>query len=147
MRVCQQKNFREENKNMTTEAEKQKKIGNIHIDFDSDNILPELNREDLEKIGAESKPVLLKKSVIERNLLRHPDVDKKEYDYLLGQALYYNPSYFPGLKNNYVNFVSKINDRDNSLVLIEMSETKSNFEIVHLMKINDSNLKRMKKRN
>ena len=90
--------------------------------------------------------MLLKKSIIDRNLSRHPEIDKKEYNYLLGQSLYNNPSYFPGLKNNYINLVAKINDRDNSLALVEMSELKNCFEIVHLMKINDNNLKRMKKR-
>jgi len=131
---------------MNTKEEKQNKIDSINIDFEHDNILPELNQEDLDELGKKSKPVLLKKIIINRNILRHPEVDKNEYNYLLGQALYNNPSYFPGLKNNYFNFVTKINDKDNSLVLIEMSETKNNFEIVHLMKINDNNLKRMKKR-
>ena len=131
---------------MTTEEEKQKKIDSIHIDFEKDNILPELNAEDLTELGKDSKPVLLKKVIIERNLLRHPEIDKNEYDYLLGQALYNTPAYFAGLKENYINLVCKINDKDNSLVLIEMSENKINFEIIHLIKINDNNLRRMKKR-
>lgn len=38
------------------------KIASVHIDFNKDNILPELNDEDLEKVGSKvNKPVLLKK--------------------------------------------------------------------------------------
>ena len=130
----------------TSKVEKQKKIDGVNIDFDADNTLPGLNREDLEELGKEDKPVLLKKSVIDRNLSKHPDVGKSEYDFLIGQALYNNPTFFPGHKDDYMNLVTQTGDSSNSLVLIEMTDNKENYEIVHLMKINDKNLKRMKKK-
>ena len=57
------------------------KIASVHIDFDKDNILPELNEEDLEKVGAKSnKPVLLKKSIIDRNKLLHDDLTDSDFE-------------------------------------------------------------------
>ena len=87
-----------------------------------------------------------KKSTIFRNLGKHSDIDKAEYDYLIGQALYNDPTTFSGSKDNYTNFVKKISDKENSLVLVELAETKKNHEIVHILKINDRNLKRMKEK-
>jgi hypothetical protein len=130
----------------TGAAEKQKKIASVKIDFGKDNLLPGLNEEDLAELGKEDKPVLLKKNVIERNFARHPEVEKDEYESLVGQALYNNSLRFPGFKEGYVNFISKMDDRENSLVLVEMAENKNDYEIVHIMKINDSNLARMQRK-
>lgn len=56
------------------------KIASVHIDFDRDNILPELNEEDLPKIYVETnKPVLLKKSIIDRNAVEHADLSDSEF--------------------------------------------------------------------
>ena len=44
-----------------------KKINSIKINFDRDNILPGLNKEDLADLGKEDKPLLLKKNIILRN--------------------------------------------------------------------------------
>lgn len=124
----------------------QAKTNCVNINFNQNNNLPALNEKTLQEIGVKSKPVLLKKSVIARNLERHPDVEMAEYNYLLGQALYNNPSFFPGLKDAYINLVTQIDIGKSALVLIEVSDKKDCFEIVHLMKINDRNLRRMKKR-
>ena len=41
------------------------KIASVHIDFDKDNVLPELNDGDLGKIGLkQNKPVLLKRALL-----------------------------------------------------------------------------------
>jgi hypothetical protein len=129
----------------TSPEEKQRKIDSIKIDFDKDNTLPGLNAEDLSKQGKADKPVLLKKSIIDRNLERHPDISKAEYNNLIGKSLYDHNEDFPGFKDGYVNLVSRLNDRSNSLVLVEMAESKDNYEIVHIMKINSDNLRRMQK--
>ena len=51
------------------------KIASVHIDFTKDNVLPELNNEDLTKVGSKiNKPVLLKKNVIDRNAAEHSDL-------------------------------------------------------------------------
>ena len=130
---------------ITSENEIRRKINSIKIDFDRDNTLPGLNEEDLIKLGKEDKPVLLKKVIIDRNLLHHPEVPKSEYNFLIGQALYNYPTIIPGYKENYIHFVCKISDRANSLVLLEMSESKDNYEIVHLFRIKDKNLNRIKR--
>jgi len=127
---------------MTTEAEKQKKIGNIHIDFDSDNILPELNREDLEKIGAESKPVLLKKSIIEKNKKHHPDVSQEEYEKIIGTALY-NPEKVlrANIEKPYYNFIIRVREDKSSIVLLDMSDKNNNFEIINCHYIKERQLR------
>ena len=125
----------------TSPEEKQKKIDSVKINFDRDNTLPGLNAEDLEKLGKEDKPVVLKKSVIERNSDRHPDIRQEEYNYLISHALYDPDSIKPSKnkdKPNYYNFVKHLEDT-NSVVLIELSSGKDSHEIVHLVKMNDKN--------
>jgi hypothetical protein len=132
---------------MTNLTERIKKIAMVIIDFSKDNILPKLNRGDLAEIGKTgSKQVLLKKSVIERNIVKHAEVAREDYDSLIGQALYNSDYKFKGFKENYINFVKKISDKNNSLVLLDMDETKDYYEIVHVMKISNYNLKRMMKK-
>ena len=82
-------------KKMTPEE----KIASVHIDFDRDNILPELNEEDLAKIGAEkNKHVLLKKSVIDRNRVEHSDLTDTDFELILANALYVPSEVFPANK-------------------------------------------------
>ena len=130
---------------ITSDVEIRKKINSVNIDFDSDNTLPGLNKEDLIALGKEDKPVLLKKVIIDRNLLFHPDVQRSEYNFLIGQALYNYPTFFPGHKDDYMNLVCKIDDKYNSLVLVQMSESKDNYEIIHFFRINDKKLDKMKR--
>jgi hypothetical protein len=118
--------------------EKQKKIDSVKIDFDRDNILPELNKEDLEELGKASKPVLLKKDIIEKNRYSHPDVKESDYAQIIGQSLYNPDLVVPGHKEKpYFNFLSRMGDDKNTIVLLELSDQKNNFEIVNLHWIND----------
>jgi hypothetical protein len=129
--------------------EKQKKIDSVKIDFDRDNTLPELNPEDLEELGKASKPVLLKKGVIERNLREHAEVSRENYDRIVGEALYSSDLKFKGKSErhnqDYMNFV-KVIPHNNSLVLLELAEHKDTFEVVHLFTLGDRSLKRMQKK-
>ena len=128
------------------------KIASVHIDFDRDNILPELNEEDLSKIGVSSnKPVLLKKSIIERNTQRHNDA-MPNTETILTQALYNPSEIFPGKNEKpYYTFVKplKISNRNGKdeygIVLLDVSSTKDNFEIVHWHWVNEENLNSIKK--
>ena len=53
----------------------QAKIDSLkNIDFSKDNTLPNLNKDTLEQYGFEDKPVLLKKSITEKNKANHPDI-------------------------------------------------------------------------
>lgn len=133
-------------KNFTSDEEIKQKQAKIKIDFNKDNYLPELNKEDLEELGKEDKPVLLKKNIIDRNRKIHPDILESEYNLLISKALY-KPTYiFSGNNPKYTNFISKLSDNSNSTVLLEMSNEKDNYEIIHLHKIRDRSLTKMKSR-
>ena len=117
----------------TSAEEKQKKIASVKIDFDSDNTLPELNKEDLDELGKESKPVLLKKSIIEKNFKKHPEVSQSEYNAIVGQSLYNPDGVFPGHDTEpRFNFVSRTGVDKSAITLLEMAETKDNYEIINL---------------
>ena len=97
-------------------------------------ILPELNEEDLEELGVKSKPVLLKKSIIDRNLSQHPEVSKDDYEMLTATALYNADAIIPGnAEKPYYNFIARVSDKKSSVVLLEVADNKDNFEIVHLL--------------
>ena len=135
------------NKKMTP-AEK---IASVHIDFDKDNILPELNEEDLPKIGAKkNKPVLLKKGVINRNERRHSEV-MKDTEFILKNALYSPSEVFRGNKDKpYYTFVKpmKVSSRNGldeyGIALLDVDENKDNFEVVHWHWVNEENIKKIK---
>jgi len=127
----------------TSPEEKQKKIDSVkNIDLDQDSTLPNLNAETLEGLGQEDKPVLLKKDVIDRNFERHSDLTEEEFKSLLGQSLY-DPDFIKRSERpdrpDYYHFVKHL-ERDNSVVLLEMTTSKDNHEIVHVLKMNDKNL-------
>jgi hypothetical protein len=89
-------------------VESKKKLASVNIDFTKDNILPELNRDDLAETGkVESKPILLKKSVIERNKARHSEISINKYNRIIGETLY-NKDFIMKEKNpekpNYYHF-------------------------------------------
>jgi hypothetical protein len=125
-----------------------KKIANI--DSSKDNVLPELNRDDLEKYNKESKPVLLKKVVIDRNRERHPDISEAETAKLIEDTLYNSDEIIPttstNYNNNYYHFI-KYGDILDELTLIELSDQKSVYEIVHFFKLDRKKLERIRKVN
>ena len=81
----------------------------------------------------EDKPILLKKNIIEKNKLNHPDITEEEARRIIGNALYKpetilkaNPE-----KLTYHNFITRTDDEHNDIVLLELSEKKENYEIVN----------------
>ena len=116
------------------------KIASVHIDFDKDNILPELNESELEKVGAKtSKPVLFKKSTLYRNVDKHNDVQKEDLSNIIGEALYNPIDVFPAnnKKSNYYHFAAFVEVRGKAglkmgLVLLDIDEKKDYFEIGHV---------------
>ena len=67
----------------------------------------------MKKQGLEDKPILLKKNIIEKNKLNHPDITEEEAKRIIGNALY-RPELI--LKANaektaYHNFISRTDDR------------------------------------
>ena len=130
----------------------QEKMSKVKIDFNKDNIFPELNEEDLIKIGVKvNKPVLLKKNIIDRNAIRHSDLSPKDCELIISQALYSkNKTIIPGKykdKPNYYNFTKevRISKKDGSdiygVVLLDVDNKKDNFEIVHWLFISNKGIK------
>ncbi|MCX4361773.1 MAG: hypothetical protein OSJ74_00075 [Clostridia bacterium] len=130
----------------------EEKIASVHIDFDKDNILPELNEDTLEKIGmTESKSVLLKSSIIKRNLKRHIDVSDEIMQNIITEALYRPIDVFPANPNNpnYYHLASFIEVRENDglkmgLVLLDIDASKKNFEIGHAYFVGSDGYERAK---
>ena len=132
---------------MESLTEKQKKIDSVKIDFETDNILPGLNKETLSELGIEDKPVLLKKSVIDKNLAHHSEVNREEYDKIVGQSLYNPDIVVPGHENKpYFNFVSRVGVDKNTVVLLEASGNNDYFEIVNFHWLKDRQ-RRQKEKN
>jgi hypothetical protein len=120
----------------------------VHIDFDKDNELPSLNKEDAQKIGIpENKKVLFKKSSIDRNEVAHSDLDRNEYNQMLGETLYNRDALIHNKagNKNYWHFI-KYQPRDNFITLLDCDDGKDCLEIVHLHKINVKKLARFIKK-
>lgn len=116
----------------------EEKIKSVKIDFNKDNILPELNSEDLEELGVESKPVRLKKNIIDLNKYRHPDISSEEAVSLIAQALY-SPEYIvPGKREGAYHFISQSDGKDSPLVLLDIEQNEDGyFDIVHFFKVRE----------
>lgn len=122
------------------------KISKVKIDFTKDNVLPELNSEDLEELGVESKPVRLKKDIIERNSERHSDIKEDEAVNLIGKALY-SPEYIvPGKREGSFHFISKSEGGESPLVLLDIEQSEDGyFDIVHFFKVRERSKKALLK--
>lgn len=115
------------------------KIASVHIDFEKDNVLPELNDDTLVKIGEKNnKNVLLKASSIKRNLGKHIDVSEEALQDIVTEALYNPIDVFPANPNNsnYYHLASfvEIQGKDGlkmGLVLLDIDKNKDYFEIGH----------------
>lgn len=116
----------------------EEKIKSVKIDFNKDNILPELNAEDLEELGVESKPVRLKKNIIDLNKYRHPDISSEEAVSLIALALY-SPEYIvPGKREGAYHFISQSDGKDSPLVLLDIEQNEDGyFDIVHFFKVRE----------
>lgn len=126
---------------------KEQKIASVHIDFGKDNVLPELNATELMKIGAKvNKPILVKKSIIDRNVLHHNDAIP-DTDMILGKTLYEPTDVFHGKSTkDYFTFIKPLqvstrNGKDDyGVVLLDITESNKNFEVVHWHWINSDKL-------
>lgn len=130
---------KEENNNeYLSEEEKQKEIQEKieklkEIDWTKDNTLPNFPKSFLDEYGLEDKPILLKKNIIEKNKLNHPDITEEEARRIIGNALYKPETILKANPNKpaYHNFITRTDDEHNDIVLLELSEKKENYEIVN----------------
>lgn len=140
--VALNKMYSEREKKDNNENNKMRK--KIHIDFDKDNILPKLDDMTVKKLGAkESKEVLLKSSVIKRNLGKHFDVSDETMQNIIVETLYNPIDIFPANPDNpnYYHLASfvEVEDKDGlkmGLVLLDLDISKDYFEIGHVYYVN-----------
>lgn len=130
------------------------KIASVHIDFTKDNVLPELNDEDVAKVGSKvNKPVLLKKNIIDRNRVEHSDLTDDDFQNIIANALYTPSEIFSANKDKpYYHFakVIEVNSKGKpeiGLALLDVDENKENFEIVHAHLMRGRSFKSIKNRN
>lgn len=93
--------------------------------------LPALPDAVLNAIGKKSKPVLLKKNILEKNRNHHKELSADDSRKILDRALYHSERVIqdkPSDKPNYW-VMAKLDDKS-SIVTIEISENKENYEIV-----------------
>lgn len=130
------------------EKETSKKIASVKIEVGKDNVLPELNEKELKEMGlSENKPVLVKKSSIERNMSEHGDVKPEDFDFMIGNTLY-SPDKIVKGKNpdkTYYSFVKQltVSRRGHILhgsVLLDVDREKDHFEVVHWHWVKDKNV-------
>ncbi|WP_158310217.1 hypothetical protein [Brachyspira pilosicoli] len=108
------------------------------IDWTKDNTLPNFPKYFLDEYGLEDKPILLKKNIIEKNKLNHPDITEEEARRIIGNALYKPETILKANheKTTYHNFISRTDDKHSDIVLLELSDEKENYEIInyHIIK-------------
>ena len=145
--------FSEKEEGSSLPQEAQDKINSVNIDFSKDNILPELNKKEvdiLKSLGIDTtnKKVLFKKPTIERNKTKHRDVLKEDYDKYIGKCLYSPEVVLRGNKDKpYFNIITRIKDDKNSVVLLDVDINKDNLEIVHFHLLRDKARKTLESKN
>lgn len=136
-------------KKMTPEE----KIASVHIDFDRDNILPELNDDTLESIGLyNNKKVLFKKGAIERNQSRHSDLTDGDVNNIVAEALYNSVETFAAHSTKpYFHLAAFVESEISKklkigVVLLDVEKTKRYFEIGHVHFVRGDTYESVKKK-
>ena len=132
---------------------KEDKVNNVKIEQDKDNILPELSKDALQEMGVkENKKVLLKSSIIKRNLERHPDISIEMMDNIIQNTLYDYDEILPGKnkEEKYFSFIKimRVSSKNGKpvygAVLLDVNINNDYFEIVHCHWVKEKNIKSLK---
>lgn len=111
-----------------------------------DYTLPNIPSIVLERFGMKQKPLVLKKNIIEKNKTNHPEVSITDYSRILHEGIQ-NVNLV--IKNNpqddYYNFIH-FDDNSNPQVLVELSESKTQYEIVNFYILSDKSVRRKSKK-
>ena len=111
--------------------------------------LPKLPSNVDEAIGANGKPVIIKKNIFEKNLRDHSDLTPTQSREILSSALYHPDLYGQNQKSrrpyNWVVINTKDEQGHNRLVLLELNDNKDNAEIVHWHYIDERGLGKIKR--
>ncbi len=132
---------------------KKEQVDSIKIKSGKDNVLPKLNQEALKEMGlTENKQVLLKCSVIERNLSKHPDISIETMGDIVQNALYNYDEIIPGknTEEKYFSFIKvmRVSVKNGKpvygVVLLDVNVNNDNFEIVHCHWVKERNIQSLK---
>ena len=111
--------------------------------------LPAIPKNVGDAIGANGKPVIIKKNIFERNYMRHKDVTPELSKKIFKSALYNPDLYGQNQKKtrpyNWVLINTKDEKGNNRTVLLEVNPNKDNVEIVHWHFIDERGLKKIRK--
>ena len=111
--------------------------------------LPKIPKNIDNALGANGKPVIIKKNIFERNKNAHSDLTAEQSREILKTALYSADLYAKSQKSkrpfNWVIIKTKDHDGKNKLVLLEVNDNKDNVEIVHWHYLDDRGLEKIKK--
>jgi hypothetical protein len=107
----------------------------------------------LGKIGLkQNKPVLLKKSVIDRNRTEHSDLTDEDFQNVIANALYSPSEIFKANREKpYYHFakVIEVNSKGKpeiGLALLDVDDVKDNFEVVHAHLVRERSFNLAKKK-
>ena len=112
-------------------------------------VLPEIPQTVDEAIGANGKPVIIKKNIFMRNSQTHPEVTPQQAREILSSALYRPDLYGQNQKTsrpyNWIVINTKDSAGQNRLVVLEVNENKDNVEIVHWYNARNNSIEQIKR--
>ncbi|HJH55051.1 MAG TPA: DUF1073 domain-containing protein [Brachyspira hyodysenteriae] len=125
------------------EKEIKEKIDKVYSsDLSKACILPELTTSIQKKYGFTNKQISLKENIIIKNNNRHNEITEELAKDILSNSLY-KPEYIlkgNPEKQNYHNFITRIGEDKNTIVLLDIDETKDYYEIVNYHIIDDDGI-------
>jgi hypothetical protein len=124
-------------------AEVRAKMESVKIDFDRDNVLPELNKREADDLRIKPKKIRLKKEIIDRQDIRHSEIPLKDTNMLIATALYAPDVFGRDRNNGYITFIKRLSKESSSpLVLLDAEESEECYDIVHYHFIKGRQLKK-----
>lgn len=100
-------------------------------------------------IGANGKPIIIKKNIFERNSTTHHEVSPQQAREILTAALYRPDLYGQNQKAtrpyNWIVINTKDNEGQNKLVVLEVNDNKDNVEIVHWYVVDNRGVEKVKR--
>ncbi len=104
--------------------------------------LPTIPKNIDDAIGAEGKPVIIKKNIFEKNRKNHSDLSSEQSRGIIESALYSPSMYGQNQKTSRpYNWILIHNAKKHSSVILEVSNNKDNVEIVNWHYLDDATLK------
>lgn len=141
------------NEDGTLKVEKIKSVDDLtDEDFSSPTRsvqLPKLPDNIDAAIGANGKPIIIKKNIFERNSTTHHEVSPQQAREILTAALYSPDLYGQNQKAtrpyNWIVINTKDNEGQNKLVVLEVNDNKDNVEIVHWYVVDNRGVEKVKR--